>query len=97
MSARRMSLADACSFVDDDLPDGAYWSIAHEIAGAEYGDAWDELPTSPDHDPRTVERRISKPHACRWCPKRFKTEDALNQHARDSHPKAFKRAAGSKA
>jgi hypothetical protein len=93
MNARRMSLEDACTFVPDDLPDGAYWAMAHEIAGAEYGDAWDELSGHPEHNPRAVEQRLSKPHVCRWCQKRFKTSDGMSQHAKDIHPKAFAREA----
>jgi len=40
---RVMSLQDACDGIDDDLPDGAYWALAHDICGGEYGDCWDEL------------------------------------------------------
>ena len=29
---------DAMELVDDDLPDGAYWAMVHEILGVEYGD-----------------------------------------------------------
>ena len=47
MAKRRMSLQEACDLVPDDLPDGAYWAMAHEIAGAEYGEAWDELDSYP--------------------------------------------------
>lgn len=38
-----MPFKDALDLVDDDLPDGAYWAMAHEIAGLEYGDGFDEL------------------------------------------------------
>lgn len=31
----------------DDLPDGAYWAIAHDLAGAEIGDVWHELDSYP--------------------------------------------------
>lgn len=40
---QRMPFKDAMALVDDDLPDGAYWAMAHEIAGLEYGDGFDEL------------------------------------------------------
>ena len=43
MSKRKMSLKQACEMVPDDLPDGAYWEMAHDIAGADYGESWDEL------------------------------------------------------
>lgn len=39
----RMSFEDAMGLVDDDLPDGAFFALAHEIAGLEYGDGFDEL------------------------------------------------------
>lgn len=39
----RMSFKDAMDFVDDDLPDGAYWAMCHEMAGLEYGDGFAEL------------------------------------------------------
>ena len=40
---RKMHIKDAMSLVDDDMPDGAYWAMVHEMAGAEYGEAWDEV------------------------------------------------------
>lgn len=40
---QRMSFKEACDLVDDDLPDGAYWAMAHEMAGLDYGDGFDEL------------------------------------------------------
>lgn len=46
MSARRkprMSFQAAMDMVPDDLPDGAYFAMAHEIAGLEYGDGFAEL------------------------------------------------------
>ena len=41
---QRMSFRDACDLVDDDLPDGAFFAIAHEMAGLDYGEGFDELP-----------------------------------------------------
>ena len=38
-----MPFRDAMALVPDDLPDGAYWAMAHEIAGLEYGDGFAEL------------------------------------------------------
>lgn len=38
-----MPFKDACDLVPDDMPDGAYWAMAHEIAGLEYGEGFDEL------------------------------------------------------
>lgn len=45
---KRMSFRDACDLVPDDLPDGAYWAMAHEIAGLDYGDGFDELGNDDD-------------------------------------------------
>ena len=45
---QRMSFRDACDLVDDDLPDGAFFAIAHEMAGLDYGEGFDELA---DEDP----------------------------------------------
>jgi len=39
----RMPFKDAMALVPDDLPDGAYWAMAHEIAGLEYGEGFSEL------------------------------------------------------
>lgn len=80
---RTMSLADACDLVPDDLPDGAYWAMAHEIAGAEFGEAWDELPEHPEHKDKP--HLWTKPHQCPICKRRFKTKPALEQHRRDAH------------
>lgn len=40
---QKMSFKDAMALVPDDLPDGAFFAMAHEIAGLEYGDGFDEL------------------------------------------------------
>ena len=39
----KMSFRDAMGLVPDDLSDGAFWAMAHEIAGLDYGDGFDEL------------------------------------------------------
>lgn len=39
----RMSFRDAMDLVPDDLPDGAFFAMAHEIAGLEYGEGFAEL------------------------------------------------------
>jgi hypothetical protein len=43
MKKRRISLPEACQMVPDDLPDGAYFAMAHEIAGADHGEAVDDF------------------------------------------------------
>jgi hypothetical protein len=51
MVKRKMSLQEAVDFMADmgmdDLPDGAYWAIAHDLAEAEYGYVWHELDSYP--------------------------------------------------
>jgi hypothetical protein len=48
---RKMSLQEACDLMTDmgmdDLSDGAYWAIAHDLAEAEYGCVWHELDSYP--------------------------------------------------
>ncbi|MBI1202634.1 MAG: hypothetical protein GC182_09005 [Rhodopseudomonas sp.] len=46
MSRQRMSFNDALDLVPDDMPDGAAFAMAHEIAGLDYGDGFDELGLS---------------------------------------------------
>lgn len=38
-----MSFRDALDLVPDDMPDGAAFAMAHEFAGLEYGDGFDEI------------------------------------------------------
>lgn len=38
-----MTFKEAMELVPDDLPDGAFWAMAHEIAGLEYGEGFAEL------------------------------------------------------
>ena len=77
MSKRKMSLQDALEFVPDDLPDGAYWAMAHEIAGADFGDVWDELESSPTHKPFVSEVKDIK---CSQCNRLFSSKERLMQH-----------------
>lgn len=79
MGKRKMSLEDARALVPDDLPDGAYWAMVHEVAGAEYGEAWHELDSYPKSP------KAPKTHKCTKCNRMFATTDARDQHARDAH------------
>jgi hypothetical protein len=45
---QRMRFKDALDLVDEDMPDGAYFALAHEIAGLEYGEGFDELTEDDD-------------------------------------------------
>jgi hypothetical protein len=45
----RIPFRDAMGMVPDDLPDGAYWAMAHEMAGLEYGDGFVELVEEEDY------------------------------------------------
>lgn len=79
---RKMSLQNACDLVPDDLPDGAYWAMAHEIAGAEYGEVWEELDSYPK--PKIKGHQLPKVH-CKVCHKSFNGEQGLAAHFRDKH------------
>lgn len=62
--------------MDGDMPDGAFFAMAHDIAGLEYGDGFDEM---------AKEQRGPKPqknHVCIKCNRRFATELALKDHAK---------------
>lgn len=43
MPKQKMPFKDAMDLVPDDLPDGAFWAMAHDIAGLEYGEGFAEL------------------------------------------------------
>ncbi len=47
MSKQKMSFRDAMDLVPDDLPDGAFFAMAHEMAGLDYGDGFDDAPEVP--------------------------------------------------
>ena len=85
---RKMSLADACDLVPDDLPDGAFFAMAHELAGAEYGEAWDELPGHPDHVPFDKKLcSLKKTVPCNVCGKKFGGDNSMRQHRAAAHSK----------
>jgi hypothetical protein len=84
MGKRTMSLQDACDLVPDDLPDGAFWAMAHDIAGAEYGEAWGELTARPTH--RSCLPPAEKNLPCPACDRKFSSEDARRQHTEAAHP-----------
>lgn len=77
-----MPFRDAMALADDDLSDGAFWAMAHEIAGLEYGEGFSELV---DDEPATV--RTYKPRSlpCAKCGRKFRTAEAVSQHERDAH------------
>ena len=76
MSKKRpMTLQDACALVDDNLSDGAYWAMAHELAGAEYGEVWHELDGYP---------KSASKVKCDICGKKVKSA-GINDHKRDAH------------
>jgi len=55
-ASERPSFREAMEMADaTDLPDGAYWTMAHDLAGLEYGDGFDQLvdeDTLPKHQRR---------------------------------------------
>ena len=52
MAKRQRTLQEACDLMTDmgldELSDGAYWAIAHDLAEAEYGEVWHELDSYPE-------------------------------------------------
>lgn len=63
MTRRRMAFRDALDLVPDDLPDGAFFAMAHEMAGLDYGEGFDELAmeASPEElDKREADRKERK-------------------------------------
>lgn len=82
MSKRKMSLQQAADLVDDDLPDGAFWAMAHELAGAEYGDAWDELD---GYNVDQVDEDFSNLR-CPVCGKQCKSASGVLAHYDAKHP-----------
>lgn len=77
MSKRVITLQEACELVPDDLPDGAYWAMAHEMCGAKYGEVWDELESSKKHRNLKKEARNIK---CIQCNRFFSSKERLMQH-----------------
>lgn len=83
----RMSFSDALAMVPDDMPDGAAFAMAHEIAGLDYGDGFDELAEEESRQEpfNSIQRRL--PHKCPSCNRRFGSQMALFQHHQDTgHP-----------
>jgi hypothetical protein len=70
-----MPFADALELVDDDLPDGAYFALAHEIAGLDYGDGFDEI------EPPRKKGAIK----CLTCGRKFGDEHSARQHTNMKH------------
>lgn len=79
-----MSLKEACALVPDDLPDGAYWAMAHEFAGAQYGDAWHELEDGP-HKLKEPQGE-PKGSKCNVCGQPFERKQFMRQHRAAKHP-----------
>lgn len=59
-----MRFQDAMDLVPDDLPDGAFWAMAHEMAGLEYGEGFAELSDEPEPSRKQKAERARplKPH-----------------------------------
>lgn len=83
MSKGRIPFRVALDLTPDDLPDGAYFAMAHEIAGLEYGAGFDELwnedETATQHDLRV------NGFNCSECRKRFRLIGSFNQHNAMKH------------
>lgn len=83
----RLSFSEALDFVPDDLPDGAYWAMVHEMAGLEYGDGFDELLVDAQASNTSHSSNAAKAFSCQieGCGKRFGTKAAKRHHRRDAH------------
>ena len=81
---QRMPFEDALALTPDDLPDGAYWALAHEIAGLEYGDGFDEI--APDDTENGKPKDCARKHKsyCE-CGRGFWGRARLRQHRKDAH------------
>lgn len=77
MTKQKLKFRDAFDLVPDDLPDGAFWAMAHEMAGLEYGEGFDGIDDDEFDDEAPLK------HHCD-CGKRFTSKQALYQHRRDS-------------
>lgn len=87
MGKRTMSLKEACELVPDDLPDGAYWAMAHDLAGADHGEVWHELD-EPDDGPRKLKEPQGNPgrSQCNLCGQWFERKQFMRQHRAAKHP-----------
>ena len=68
-----MSFEDALALVPDDLPDGAFFAMAHELAGLEYGEGFAEL-AAPTEKVKCLE-----------CGKSCKGQQGLYDHQKSKH------------
>lgn len=58
---QKMSFRDALALVPDDMPDGAAFALAHEYAGLEYGDGFDEIaPGGPSDPPKPGHKKMGR-------------------------------------
>lgn len=97
--ARKMSFDTAMDLVPDDLSDGAFFAMAHEMAGLEYGEGfYTHVKTRKQRKDKPVDRgelvefRIApnasqkhKPFRCMSCGRRFRLESAARCHWTDMH------------
>ena len=77
-----------------DLPDGAFWAMAHDLAGLDCGCGFPPVTTKRPkrraavHAQLMEPRNAAKPHRCGTCAKEFATKGAKRQHRRDAHKTA---------
>ena len=92
----RIRFKEALDMVPDDLSDGAYWAMAHEIAGMDYGEGFAEL--APRRRKQNSRRRDKSelmnrpkpaglPFRCGTCGKDFATKGAKRTHRNRAHCK----------
>jgi phage FluMu protein Com len=82
-----MPFSEALSMVNDDLPDGAYFAMAHEFAGLDYGEGFDELAAEERRQPAKLQKpqNQAKKIKCDQCNRMFATPEAAAQHAIAAH------------
>jgi len=87
MSKQRMSFKDAMALVPDDLPDGAFFAMAHELAGLEYGDGFAELDDKRPTRAKYVaaQKNAQKTVICTTCHKKFVKDAYMRQHVAAAH------------
>lgn len=78
---RGLTANEALDLVPDDLPDGAFFAMAAEMYGDDYGDFFDAL-VAEDTAPRPNKKRAEKKIQCGGCKKWFASKHAQRQHAK---------------
>ena len=82
----RMSIDDAIDMTDDDMPDGAFFAMAGELAGVPDHEVVQHIANNPQKYPPA--KRNAKDTPCPFCARKFRGDDGLKAHIRDKHSQA---------